>query len=168
MQRALKIQGIKIYIHIHISHFDFPRVSDVDLPWAPCLFLVSANRTASFPFAAVTSWFSGEIFRVRAAGWLSAPRAACILSGDNVLEIRQLAPALPYNSSSCFLAIYPHRSRRTDSPLLQRHARFLLLFFFFNRMLDDVASAKNGYRFSGKRDHLPHFDESWLTLTMQV
>lgn len=76
-------------------------------------------------------------------------RAACILLRDNVLEIGQLAPAMP--SYSCFLTIYPHCLRQSERILrCAHHARSYFVFFFFNKTSDDVASAKNDRRFSGK------------------
>jgi len=110
--------------------------------WPPeLLFLVSAFNRAARVFPSPLQrderdrWVFRWIFRVCASPvTIGEPR--CILSRDNVLEIGQLAPAMPtYSSSSCFLAIYPHRfvPIRTDSPLFTLVSISHFFSFFFNR-----------------------------------
>lgn len=123
MRAALKIQWGKIY------HFDFRPVSRA-LTQSSWLFLVSALIVPrSFRFAAITdSALSGEssglCSPVTIARWV-----VCVLSWDNVLEIRQLAPAIP-PSAAAPIAIYP-RADPSGSLRRRLHARANLVLFLF-------------------------------------
>jgi len=149
--------------------------SDVDLQSSYFWSVLSiALREFSLRRCSVTSViaeFSGESSGSVQARWLSASRVAFCqetMSWKSANLRPRCQRIVRAAASSRFIPTDLCQSERILR--CSRSFLFLISFLFFLIEHRDVASAKNGRRFLGKRDHLLRLvvcDEFWLALTMQ-